>query len=190
MTNGGFLGDLSEDAGASFFGSIGSAASSVLPFAAPIVTALQGLFGESAEDQYKRAQQEKLNRQIGAIKNAAQIQRGRSERMADRNANIARLNGSRQAAARGITGANLFSAPQVGNINDNLAETQRQINENETSGILNAEAGQDVMPSYEFPNRFDYLSSAFGGAAKYMTQKDIFDIQRRTMASQNAPFRN
>lgn len=163
-------------------------AKDIIPFASPVLGLLGGLFGESPEEQYKKAQEENLRRIREAIRKSSMTQRDRAQRLAQTQTSLAEQQGGRESAALGYTNPNVLSAPNVGRINQNLSETMRQIGENETNAYAQAEAGQPTVPSYEFPHALDYLSSAFGLAGQYLNSQDLLALERKRMENQDKVF--
>jgi hypothetical protein len=143
-----------------FFGDVLGAVGSVVPFAGPVISLFSGLFGESPEDQYKRAQAEKLQRTIKAITDAASLERAQLSKKAEKNRRFALSSGARRRAAHGYSGdAGVFANADLSSIDDSLLEGIDTINTREQQNILYANAGQETMPSYMFPDSTDYLTT-------------------------------
>lgn len=162
-----------------FLGDVGGVASSVIPFAGPVLSLLGGLFGESSEDQYNRAQAENLKRTIDAIQRSAALERASAAKLAEKNRRFARSSGARRRAAAGYGGdAGVFTGADLSNIDESLLGTLDNINTREQQGILFAGAQQQTMPSYMFPNDLDYITGALSGVG------DVLEGRRNIQAQQ------
>ena len=139
---------------------------------------LGGIFGESPEDQYKKAEDENIARVIAAIDREANIQRNRESRRASSNRRLAKQGGARRAAALGIAGdSDVYSNADVSNIDQMLNEAISRINENQQVNVLRAEAGRQSVPSYMFPDALDYLSSGLGAVGEYVADEEIAGLK-------------
>jgi hypothetical protein len=166
----------------SFLSSLGGVAKSVLPFAAPVLGLLGGLFGDSPEEQHKKAQEENRRRMIEAIKTNAAVQRARVQRRADRDVSLSNQAGARQAAATGYRGdVSAFTLPGESRVRAGADETLQQINESEMSSIANANAQGATLPSYSFPNSFDYLTSGVKTVSDYFNQQELLQLERERL---------
>ena len=149
------------------------------------VNLLQGLFNESPEDQYRRAQEENLNRLKTLIHQNATIQRARTQRTMDKYSGLVRSRGARQAAASGVSNDSVFTSPELTNLSDSATEQINQINENEQLGLSKAMAGFETKPSYEFPKRLDYITTSLQGLGQYFSNKEMAQSQHEASAKEN-----
>ena len=172
-----------------FLNTVGDVGKSVLPFASPLITAMQGIFGQSAQSQFEQARQQNIQSQIGAINAESAVQTNAAKREADRQTSMASMSGARMGAAYGYTNPGAFTNPQVGRIRSSEDESLQQIAGRKMVGIQQAYASYPTQPGYNFPNAGNYLSAAFGGASQYMTQSDIAEMQRRALQLQSQAFR-
>jgi len=169
---GGTLSGVGGESGGFDFNSILGAAGSIVPFAGPVISLLSGLFGESPEDQYKKAQQENLKRTIDAIQRSAALERASAQKVADKNRRFARSAGARRKAAAGYAGdSGVFSGADLSNVDENLLSTVDNINTREQQGVLMAGAGQQTVPSYMFPDSTDYITGALSGVNDILSNR-------------------
>jgi hypothetical protein len=162
------------------FSDIGSMASAVLPFVGPGISLLKGLFGESPEEQAKRAQQENIARIVNSIKTTSFNQRSNEQGFANRNRALALQTGARERAAAhyaGSTGA--FANPDVAAIDQNYGRNVSNINQAEQEAILKAQASFQTQPSYMFPQATDYLSSAFNSVNQYLSDRERMNLEKQ-----------
>jgi hypothetical protein len=137
----------------------------------------RSLFGESEADQYKRAQEENVQRVVGAIQANSAKERARIERRRARDLALSQQSGARQRASRGYTGnVSAFTDPSEARIQDTTQEALTSLGESETAQIASAEAGSPTLPDYAFPQPLDYLSTGAGFVGKAFGQQSIIDL--------------
>ena len=149
-----------------------------LAIAPSIINLVAGMFGDSPEEQYKKAQRENIARGRAAIVTEAKVQRNRDSRRAKSGRRLALQSGARRDAANGTVGdTSRSSGAEVSAIDQALNESFMQTNENEINAITRLEAGQVSQPAYNFPNAVDYLAGGIGALGQYSHENDLANIK-------------
>jgi hypothetical protein len=186
-----FYGDWSKDIDASAapgaFSAISGALGSVLPFAGPAISLLQGLGvfgGGSPEEQARKARQDKLKNVLAAIDAETKTQQAMITQRTAGRVGSSRQRGGRQAAAIGAGSGDIFSGTEVAGLYGQETDALTNLGMNATSQRARAEAEYGSgPPSYEFPQTPDWLSAAAGGATAAINQNQLFDIMRNTRSA-------
>ena len=154
-----------------------------LSVAPSVLRLAEGIFGDSPQEQYRKAQQENIRKAVAAINAEANVQRNREARRAASSRRLAKQGGARRAAAGGIVGdSDVYSNADVSNIDQMLNESISRINENQQTNVLRAESQYPSLPAYEFPNAVDYLSSGLESASDFFAQDRQMDLQGQEIA--------